>query len=350
MARASTQILSRRRAAAPMPQHIQPMLAVLSTLPPDPKPYSFEFKWDGVRAITYFDGRRLRMESRNLLDITPRYPEVHALTKELDKRRVILDGEIVALDKEGRPSFPLLQQRMHVRDSGAVKLLMKSVPVYYIIFDLLYLDNQITMPLPLKQRRELLEGLLLSGPSWRTSPAIEGEGKSMYETAEAHGMEGIVAKKLDSPYEPGRRSPNWLKIKIIQSQEFVVGGWCPEKGDNRSRIGCLLLGYYDKGQLRYAGSVGTGFTDAIHRQLVEKHQKIERPTSPFVDKVPKPNAIFVDPKLVVEVDYRRWPEGGLVQQASYKGLRMDKKASQVVKEERIPASELARASGKAQMR
>jgi bifunctional non-homologous end joining protein LigD len=345
MAKASNQVLSRRRAAAPMPQHIEPMLAILSTLPPDPKPYSFEFKWDGVRAITYVDGRRLRMESRNLLDITPRYPELHALAKELQGRRAILDGEVVALDKEGRPSFPLLQQRMHVRDAGVVKLLMKQVPVYYMIFDVLYLDNQVTMPLPFKKRRELLEGLMLSGESWRTSPNVEGEGKSMYETAEAHRMEGIVAKKLDSPYEPGRRSPNWLKIKIVQSQEFVVGGWCPEKGNNRSRIGCLLLGYYEGDRLRYAGSVGTGFTDAIHRQLVEKLRKIERPTSPFVDKVPKPNAIFVDPKLVVEVDYRRWPEGGLVQQASYKGLRMDKKASQVVKEERIPASEVAKATG-----
>jgi bifunctional non-homologous end joining protein LigD len=231
---------------------------------------------------------------------------------------------------------------MHVRDSGAVKLLMKSVPVYYMIFDLLYLDDQVTMPLPFKKRREMLEGLVLTGPSWRTSPAIEGEGKSMYDTAVAHAMEGIVAKKLDSPYEPGRRSPNWLKIKIVQSQELVVGGWCPEKGDNRSRIGCLLLGYYDKGQFRYAGSVGTGYTGAIHQQLVEKLQKIGRTNSPFVDKVPKPNPIFVDPKLVVEVDYRRWPEGGLVQQASYKGLRMDKKASQVIKEERIPASEVAK--------
>jgi bifunctional non-homologous end joining protein LigD len=328
-----------------MPRSIQPMLAVLSTLPPDPKPYSFEFKWDGVRAITYFDGRRLSMESRNRLDITPRYPELHAIAKELSGRRAILDGEVVALDKDGRPSFPLLQQRMHVRDSGAVKILMKSVPVYYMLFDILYLDNQVTMPLPFKKRREMLEELMLSGQNWRTSPAIEGEGKSMYETALAHTMEGIVAKKLDSLYEPGRRSPNWLKIKIVQSQELVVGGWCPEKGDNRSRIGCLLLGYYDKGQFRYAGSVGTGYTDAVHGQLVEKLQKIGRPTSPFTEKVPKPNPIFVDPKLVVEVDYRRWPEGGLVQQASYKGLRMDKKASQVIKEERIPASEIAKAGG-----
>src|SRR6266576_6419225 len=345
MARLSTQLRPRRQNAAPMPQSIDPMLAVLSTLPPDPKPYSFEFKWDGVRAITYFDGRRLRMESRNLLDITPRYPELHALAKELQGRRAILDGEVVALDKDGRPSFPLLQQRMHVRDAGAVKLLMKQVPVYYMIFDILYLDNQVTMPLPFKKRRKLLEGLMLSGESWRTSPNVEGEGKSMYETALAHNMEGIVAKKLDSPYEPGRRSPSWLKIKIIQSQELVVGGWCPEKGDNRARIGCLLLGYYENGKLRYAGSVGTGYTGAIHEQLVEKLKKIGRSNSAFADKVPKPNAIYVDSKLVVEVDYRRWPPGGLVQQASYKGLRMDKKASQVVKEERIPASEVARATG-----
>jgi bifunctional non-homologous end joining protein LigD len=331
-----------------MPQSIDPMLAVLSTLPPDPNPYSFEFKWDGVRAITYFDGRRLSMESRNLLDITPRYPEIHAITKELNGRKAILDGEVVALDKDGRPSFPLLQQRMHVRDVGAVRLLMKQVPVYYMIFDVLYLDDQINMPLPFKKRRELLESLMLSGENWRTSPAIEGEGKSMYATATAHAMEGIVAKKLDSAYEPGRRTPNWLKIKIVQSQELVVGGWCAEKGDNRARIGCLLLGYYDKGQLRYAGSVGTGYTDAIHRQLVEKLQKIGRSSSPFADKVPKPKAIYVDPKLVVEVDYRRWPEGGMVQQASFKGLRMDKKATQVVKEERIPASEIAK--GQAEQR
>jgi len=338
MPRASTQVPPRRKAAQPMPQSIDPMLAVLSTFPANQKPYSFEFKWDGVRALTYFDGRNLKMESRNLLDITPRYPEVHTLTKELLKRPVILDGEIVALDKDGRPSFPLLQQRMHVRDAGAVRILMKSVPVYYMIFDILYLDGRETMSLPFTQRRELLEGLLLIGEHWRTSPAIPGEGQSMYDTAVAHTMEGIVAKKLDSPYEPGRRSPHWLKIKIVQSQELVVGGWCPEKGDNRQRIGCLLLGYYDKGKFHYAGSVGTGYTDAIHTQLVGKLQKIGRSDSPFAEKVPKPNPIFVDPKLVVEVDYRRWPEGGLVQQASYKGLRMDKKASQVIKEERISAS------------
>jgi bifunctional non-homologous end joining protein LigD len=326
-----------------MPQHINPMLAVLSTLPPDPKPYSFEFKWDGVRAITYFDGRRLSMESRNLLDITPRYPELHPLAESLRGRRAILDGEVVALDEKDRPSFPLLQQRMHVRDSGAVQRLMKQVPVYYIIFDVLYLDDQITMPLPFKRRRAMLEGLKLSGPSWRTSPAVEGDGKSLYETAAAHAMEGIVAKKLDSPYEPGRRSPNWLKIKIVQSQELVVGGWCPEKGNNPERIGCLLLGYYEQKKLRYAGKVGTGFTNETHRQFVDLLKKLQRPTSPFADKVPNSNAIFVEPKLVVEVDYRRWPNGGLIQQASYKGLRTDKKASQVIKEERVPATEVAKA-------
>src|SRR6266566_3526903 len=167
MAKSSAQAVSRRRPAAPMPEHVEPMLAVLSRLPSDQKNYSFEFKWDGVRALTYFDGRSLRMESRNLLDITPRYPEVHALTDGLAGRRVILDGEIVALDNDHRPSFPLLQQRMHVHDSGVVRRLMKSIPVYYIIFDLLYLDDQITMPLPWTRRRALLEELSLTGPNWR---------------------------------------------------------------------------------------------------------------------------------------------------------------------------------------
>src|SRR3989442_13897864 len=176
MAKGSAQVASKRRSAAPMPEHIEPMLAVLSTLPSDQKNYSFEFKWDGVRALTYFDGRTLRMESRNLLDITPRYPEVHALVESLAGRKVILDGEIVALDNDHRPSFPLLQPRMHLHDSGAVRGLMKTIPVYYIVFDLLYLDGQITMPLPWTKRRALLEELLLSRSNCRNSPAVAEDG------------------------------------------------------------------------------------------------------------------------------------------------------------------------------
>jgi bifunctional non-homologous end joining protein LigD len=329
-----------------MPRDIEPMLAVLSDLPGKQEKYNFEFKWDGVRAIGYFDGRALTFQSRNLLDITPRYPELQGLAKALKGRRAVLDGEVVALDEQHRPSFALLQQRMHVRDVGAVQRLIKQVPVYYMIFDLLYLDGQVTMSLPLTRRRAMLEELGLEGPSWRVSPAAAGQGTSMYETASAHGLEGLVAKRLDSVYEPGRRSPDWLKVKIVMSQELVIGGWCPEKGNNRSRVGCLLLGYYEpvaggkKGEkrLRYAGSVGTGYTDQIHKQLVQKLQKQPRASSPFVDKVPKPGPIFVEPTLVAEVEYRRWPRGGLVQQAAYKGLRMDKKASSVIKEERMNAA------------
>ncbi len=327
-----------------MPANVGPMLAVLSSLPPrsSHKQYSFEFKWDGVRAIGYFDGRALTFQSRNLLDITPRYPELQGITKNLRGRRAILDGEVVALDEQNRPSFAMLQQRMHVRDAGAVARLIKQVPVYYFIFDLLYLDGQVTMPLPHRQRRQMLEELNLEGPSWKVSPTVVGEGTTIYETANSLGLEGVVAKRIESPYDPGRRSPNWLKIKIVQSQELVIGGWCAEKGDNRSRIGCLLLGYYDgsgaERKLRFAGSVGTGFTDEIHRQLVGELAKHPRAASPFADKVPKPRPIWVDPVLVAEIEYRRWPEGGMVQQAAYKGLRTDKKASSVIKEERMKAA------------
>lgn len=321
----------------PMPLRVEPMLAVLSTLPADPENWSFEFKWDGVRALTFWDGKRLTMRSRNMLEITSRYPELHGIREIFGSRPAILDGEVVALDEADRPSFPLLQRRMHVQDHHAIPRLMREVPVYYILFDLLYLDGHATMHQPLWRRREMLGELTLQGPNWRLSPAAVGQGKSMYQTAKDQGLEGVVAKQLDSTYEPGRRSPSWLKIKIVQRQEFVIGGWTPEKGGNLTRIGNLLMGYYEPARrgeqrLRYAGSVGTGFSDATHRQLVSALAKLSHDVSPFDEKVPKSQVKFVRPELVAEVEYRRWPAGGLIQQASFKGLRQDKRAKDVVKE------------------
>ena len=338
---------ARRPLPPRMPAALEPMLATLSsTLPPNLEKYGFEYKWDGVRALCYWDGRTLRLESRNQLDITRRYPELHVLTDALGSRSAILDGEIVALDENDRPSFPLLQNRMHVNDPAAINRLVDQVPVRYLVFDLLYLDGRSTMERSYVHRRDLLEQLTLVGPSWQVPPAHVGEGVAMLQAAREQQLEGIVAKHVDSIYQPGRRSPDWLKIKVISRQEFVIGGWVPEGGTNTSRVGSILLGHYEPAAaggrggkvLRFAGGVGTGFNDRWHRTLTATLKPLTRAASPFVDPVPKREAIFVEPILVAEIEYRRWPEGGMVHQGAFKGLRTDKDARKVVREDREAAA------------
>ena len=322
----------------PMPTRIDPMLAVLSELPQDASAYGFEYKWDGVRALTFWDGKRLTLHSRNQLDITRRYPELMDLGAALGKRGVILDGEIVALDDDGRPSFPRLQRRMHAEGTDNVRRLSQEVPAWYVLFDVLWASGRSCMELPYSERRKILEELTVSGPSWQITPAHVGQGEAMLHAAQRNKLEGIVAKRLDSTYEPGRRSPSWLKIKVIFGQEFVIGGWVPEKGAHHDRVGALLVGYYDcpgKGsspRLQYAGSVGTGYTASIHAMLTRQLKRHPSDHSPFAGAVPKKDAIFVTPELVADVEFRRWPAGGLIQQASFKGLRTDKDATDVVKE------------------
>lgn len=314
------------------------MLALLSDLPPDEENWAFEYKWDGVRAISYWDGRALRIESRNLLDITRRYPELADLGPALGRGSAIVDGEIVALDAAGRPSFPMLQKRMHAEGTDNIWRLKTQVPVLYVLFDVLWADGKSTMSLPYTERRRILEELTIVGPAWQMTPSHVGQGTAMLRAARNSGLEGVVAKRLDSIYEPGRRSPDWLKIKVVFGQEFVIGGWVPEKGIHHDRVGSLLLGYYEcpsggeQPRLRYAGSVGTGYNTALHAQLTKTLKQRRSDQNPFVDRVPKKDAVFVKPDLVAEVEFRRWPEGGLVQQASFKGLRTDKPAMQVVKE------------------
>ena len=208
----------------------------------------------------------MRLESRNLRDITNGYPEVRGLLGDLGMREAVLDGELVAFDEDGRPSFGRLQRRMHVTAPGPVRRLAVSTPVVYAIFDLLYLDGHNLMGLSYEQRRERLEGLGLGGAAWRVPAVHRGQGKRLLQATAAQGLEGIVAKRLDSRYEPGRRTGAWVKIKHTHRQELVIGGWLPGEGRRTARIGALLMGYHEGAgqarQLRFAGRVGTGFTDA----------------------------------------------------------------------------------------
>jgi bifunctional non-homologous end joining protein LigD len=220
-----------------MPARLVPMLAATGALPPHQEAWAFEVKWDGVRAIAYAQPGRLRLESRNLNDVSAAYPEVRGLVEDLGMCEAVLDGEVVAFDENGRPSFERLQRRMHVTAPSAVRRLAASTPVVYAIFDLLYLDGHSLMELPYSERRARLEALELNGPAWRVPAAHPGAGAELLKATREQGLEGIVAKRLDSRYEPGRRTGAWLKIKHTLRQELVIGGWLPGEGRRARRIG-----------------------------------------------------------------------------------------------------------------
>jgi bifunctional non-homologous end joining protein LigD len=323
-------------AAEPMPDRIVPMMARQGSLPRDDDPWAFEIKWDGVRAICHSEPGRLRLHSRNLLDITPRYPELGRLNRALSHHRAVLDGEVVALDAEGRPSFGALQRRMHVAADSAVRRLARETPVTYVIFDLLWLDGHSLMDLPYAERRALLAELGVGeGERWRVPDYVAGHGAQLLQATADQGLEGVLAKRLDSTYEPGRRSPSWIKVKNLNRQEVVIGGWVPGDGRRRDRIGALLVGVREGDELRHVGRVGTGFTESELDRLRERLVPLEREDSPFAPggpKIPR-GAVFAEPELVAEVEFREWTDGGQLRAPSYKGLRDDKPADAVVRED-----------------
>ena len=338
----------------PMPDHLVPMLARPGQLPPDDDRWAYEVKWDGVRALLYWEPGELRLESRNLNDITVSYPEVRPLGRALGSRRAVLDGELVAFDDAGRPSFERLQQRMHLGSESAARRRAREVRVTYVIFDLLYLDGRLLCEMPYRERREHLEQLGLDGPAWRTPSHHTGDGAAMLEASGRQGLEGIVAKRLDSRYEPGRRSGAWLKIKHTRSQELVIGGWVPGQGRRRERIGALLVGHYDATpdqaaqrdqpqRLVYAGRVGTGFTERELDRLSAGLAPLVQRRSPFARGPsrraagPPRESVFVEPELVAEVEFRDWTSDGCLRAPSYKGLRRDRDPRQVVREDLLAA-------------
>jgi bifunctional non-homologous end joining protein LigD len=309
------------------------MKAVTGELPSE-SGWAYEIKWDGMRLIAFCDRGALRLQTTNRLDATARFGELSGLAGSLDAHRVILDGEVVAFSDRGRPDFGRLQSRMHTvpgrRGADAT-----PVPVTFMVFDLLWLDGNDVSAVPYLDRRRLLADLVEAGDTWQVPAHHLDEGRELFEAARAQGLEGVMAKRTDSTYTPGRRSPAWRKVKVRRRQELVVGGWLPGEGARRSTFGALLVGYHTPGGLHYAGRVGTGFDADNLALLQDELGRRSRPASPFEDEVPRAverRARWVDPELVVEVTFGEWTSAGILRHPSYEGLRIDKDAAKVVRE------------------
>jgi bifunctional non-homologous end joining protein LigD len=317
----------------PMPKRLAPMLARSGELPADDHAWAYEIKWDGVRALAYSRPRELRLESRTLKDITDLYPELNSLGAALGSHQAVLDGEIVAFDENGRPSFAALQGRMHTASRTQAARQARTQPVTYAIFDLLWLDGHSLMDDPYERRHARLIELALSGERLQVPDHVVGHGRELLRASAEQGLEGVVAKRLDSSYRPGARSGEWVKVKTVQQQELVVGGWMPGKGKRRGSVGALLLGVSQHGRLRYVGRVGSGFSDQDLQRLSELLGPLERDSSPFDggEKPPR-EAVFCEPQLVVEVRFAHWTAAGNLRHPVFLGLRDDKPAEQVVRE------------------
>jgi bifunctional non-homologous end joining protein LigD len=321
----------------PLPRTLVPMKATSGDLPRG-EGWTYEVKWDGMRALCFVDQGQLRVQSYNERDVTASWPELAGLPAALPVATALLDGELVATDGEGRPSFGLLQQRMHVADAAEAARRSAEVPVAYVAFDLLHLDGHDLTGLALSDRRRLLDHVLEPGPRWRCSP-LHDDGPALLAAATERGLEGVVAKRLDSRYEPGKRTRSWLKVKVRRRQEMVVGGWIPGEGNRTGRIGALLVGYHEApgtGPLTFAGRVGTGFTDAELRRLAHLFDDRTTEECPFDPPPPRAEILrgptWVRPDLVAELEYGEWTSDGRLRHPSYLGLRDDKAARDVTRD------------------
>ena len=326
----------------PLAAKIPPMLATSADTPFDSPAFTFEAKWDGVRTLAFVDGGLVRLQTRNLLDCTKQYPEVDALAGALTGAyHAIVDGEIVALDEKGVPSFQRLQPRMHQRDEAAVRRLRKSTPVVYEAFDLLYQDGEDLRSLPLRERRRRLEAALTPMGPIRLSEGFAGTGKALFSAVQEQGLEGIVAKRLDAPYVSGR-SAAWIKVKAQRTLECVIGGWTAGQGGRRSTLGALVVGVYRDGRLEPVGSVGTGFDDRTLRDLLVTLREHESPAMPFVTppRITGP-AKWCLPELVCEVQYTELTTDGTLRHPTYRGLRADIDPRDCTGEERLASAKEA---------
>jgi bifunctional non-homologous end joining protein LigD len=311
-----------------MPRLIQPMMASPRRgLPIDDERYGWEFKWDGVRAIAYVSGGQIRLLSRTGKDMTGSYPELAVLARRVGAP-VIVDGEIIAIG-QGRPDFGLLQSRMHLRHPPV--RLLRQVPVQLYLFDVLYHDGQSLLRVPYTARRERLEELGLDADPVRTTPWYPGGAADVLAASLANALEGVVGKPLASAYHPGQRR-DWIKVKNVRHAEVIICGWKPGQGRRAGTIGSLLVGVWDGHLLRYAGHVGTGFTQAMLADLMRLLQPLRRADSPFGTAVPAEHARgaqWVHPRLVGEVAFTEWTSDKILRHPSWRGLRTDKDPRQI---------------------
>lgn len=330
------------------------MKAVAGVLPPPGEDgWSFEIKWDGMRALAYIEpqpaGRRgLRLVTANGKDATNAFPELWPLGDAFGDQAVLLDGEVVAFgdpadqrpEAGARPDFARLQQRMHVDNPAEARRRADDVPVSYVVFDLLHLDDMSLLGLAYSERRRLLSDLVPDGTAWTVPPARQNDGDELLKLVQARGMEGLMAKRLDSTYQPGRRSPAWRKVKVRCEQEFVVGGWTAGSGNRSGVLGALLLGVVDDEataaggtlRLRYVGRVGTGFNAPELDRLAGRFADLADGSSPFVSLPAEPKlrlARFVRPEMVVQVAFGEWTTDGVLRHPSYLGERVDKEPADV---------------------
>jgi len=323
----------RQRPNAPAPGEppiLAPMLTGLVGMPDDTTGWLFEPKWDGVRAIARVWGGRALFTSRLGNDITRGYPEFAELGQAAGDRTAVLDGEIIAFDEQGRPSFERLQRRMHVRGPG--RALVGEVPVLYVIFDVLWLDGQLLINDPFSERRRHLEALEATGPSWQTSPILPAAPDvDLLAACRKVGLEGYVGKQAAGAYIPGKRSKSWTKVKAVGRRDFVVGGWSEGAGGRSGQIGSLAIGWVDPEApappghpfgLRYVGLVGSGLSDTLLRKLAGDVRDMATDASPFVNK-PAAGLHYVRPGIVVEVMFNEITRAGVLRQPSIKGFRND---------------------------
>jgi bifunctional non-homologous end joining protein LigD len=330
---------------APMPDFVPPMLATLADHAFDDPDWLFEVKWDGYRVEAVVRDGRANLWTRNRQDASRYFPDLAGPAPWIDATEAIVDGEVVALDEDGRPRFSLLQDRTGIRTGRLPGTGRKGepAPIVYQAFDLLHLDGHSLLHVPLEERKRLLRSRLREHPLVRYASHVEADGRAFLEAARAQEVEGIVAKLRRSPYEAGRRSRAWLKLKIRNEQEAVVVGWLPGQG-NAKDLGSLILAVRSGDRWIHAGQVGSGFTTRTRRELRAQLEELERPESPLDEPPRLKGARWVEPRLVARVEFAEWTADGLLRQAAYKGLEIARDARAVRRERAVSASKAAAAA------